>query len=102
MREDPESGELVGAESEVQALLESRRADYRIWTEGEAPRAEVLGGEPCVLVTDRPGDERALAEIPAEVVPVALAGWLRLGPRPLPREPALRLPPGARAGRTAT
>jgi hypothetical protein len=95
MREDPESGELVGPAGEVQAVLEAREASYRIWTEGEIARAEVLGGDPCVLVTDRPREERALLEIAAEQVPMALAVWLRLGPRPLPSEPAIRLHPSA-------
>lgn len=58
---------------------------YRIWTEGEIARAEVLGGDPCPLVTDRPSDERALLEIAAEQVPMALVVWLRLRPRPVPR-----------------
>jgi hypothetical protein len=95
MREDPESGELVGAASAVQELLDAHEAAFRIWTEGEARRAEVLGGEPCLLVTDRPGGERALLALAAEHVPLALAAWLDLGPRPVPREPAIRLDPGA-------
>ncbi len=97
MRPDPESGELVGPASAVQAVLESREATFRIWTEGEMRRAEVLGGDPCVLVTDRPGGERALLEIAAEHVPPALIAWLDMGARPRPREPAIRLDPGAMA-----
>jgi hypothetical protein len=95
--EDPESGELVGPASAVEAYLESREPSFRIWTEGEIPRAEIFGGDPCVLVTDRPGDVQAVLEIPAEQVPMALAVWLRLGPRSVPREPAIRLSPGAMA-----
>jgi hypothetical protein len=102
---DRDSGELVGPASAVQAYIGSaeapqaaRRPAFRVWTEGEARRAEVLGGEPCVLATDRPGGERALLVVAAEQVPVALAAWLGLGPRPRPAEPAIRLAPGAMAG----
>jgi hypothetical protein len=97
MRQDPETGELVGPASAVQALLEAREAAFRIWTEGDVQRAEVLGGDPCVLVTDRPGGERAVLEIAVEHVAPALIAWLDLGPRPRPREPAIRLEPGAMA-----
>ena len=96
--EDPESGELVGPASAVQALLEeqARHPAFRVWTEGEARRAEVLGGdETCVLVTDRPGGRRAVLRLAPDHVPVALAAWLDLGPRPRPVEPAIRLNPGA-------
>jgi hypothetical protein len=97
MRADPESGELVGPASAVQELVDAREAAFRIWTEGETRWAEVLGGDPCLLVTDRPGGERALLELAPEHVPVALAAWLDLGPRPVPAEPAIRLDPGAMA-----
>jgi hypothetical protein len=98
MREDPESGELVGPASAVQALLDSHQSAFRIWTEGEARRAEVLGGdETCMLVTERPGGERAVLRLAFEHVPIALAAWLDLQPRPRPREPAIRLDPGAMA-----
>jgi hypothetical protein len=96
---DPESGELVGPASAVQALLDEEARDpaFRVWTEGEARRVEVLGGEPCLLVTDRRQGEQALLRLAHEHVPVALAVWLGLGPRPVPVEPAIRLDPGAMA-----
>ena len=73
-------------------------ATFRVWTEGDAQRAEVLGGAgTCVLVTARPGGMRAVAEIAPETVPLALAAWLGLGPRPRPTEPAIRLAPGPMA-----
>jgi hypothetical protein len=97
--EDPESGELVGPASAVQALLDekARHAAFRVWTEGEARRAEVLGGDPCLMVTDRPGGERAVQALASELVEIALAAWLDLGPRPRPVEPAIRLDPGPMA-----
>jgi hypothetical protein len=97
---DPESGELVGPASAVEALLEEEAGDpaFRGWTEGDARRAELLGGdETCVLVTDRPGGRRAILRLAPDHMPVALAVWLDLGPRPVPREPAIRLDPGAMA-----
>ena len=102
---DPASGQLVGPAGEIQAFLETdeapgaaRRPAFRIWTEGAAPGASVLGGpDASVLVTDRPGGERALLPLATEQLPVALAVWLGLGPRPVPDEPAIRLDPGAMA-----
>ena len=102
---DPESGELVGPTSAVQAFLEgdeapeaARDPTFRVWTEGDAPGATVLGlPETAVLVTDRPGGEQALGTLAAEQIPIALAVWLRLGPRAVPDEPAIRLQPGAMA-----
>jgi hypothetical protein len=98
--EDPESGELVGPAGAVQALLdeEARHPVFRVWTEGETRPAEVLGGEEaCVLVTDRPDGRRAVLKLAPDHVPLALAAWLDLGPRPVPAEPAIRLDPGAMA-----
>ena len=102
---DRETGELVGPASAVQAYLDGDEAPraardpaYRIWTEGEARRAEVLGdADTCVLVTSRPGGMQAVAEIAPERIPLALAAWLDLGPRPRPTEPAIRLAPGPMA-----
>ena len=102
---DPASGELVGPAGEIQAFLETdeapgaaRRPAFRIWTEGAAPGASVLGGpDASLLVTDRPGGERALLPLATEQLAVALAVWLGLGPRPVPDEPAIRLDPGAMA-----
>jgi hypothetical protein len=109
---DPDSGELVGPASAVQALLDGTETTddpalatalatppaYTVATIGRAPAATVLGGEPlCVLVTDRPDGRRALLAIAPEQVPMVLAVWLGLGPRPVPAEPAIRLEPGAMA-----
>jgi len=109
---DPETGELVGPASAVQALLDgdaladepaldaaleaARDPAVRISTIGLTPGATVLGdASACVLVTERPGDRHALLAIAPEQVPVALAVWLGLEPRPVPAEPAVRLDPGA-------
>jgi hypothetical protein len=108
---DPETGELVGPASAVQALLDgsatvdddtvaaaleaARAAAFRIWTEGFEPAAIVLGDGPlCVLVTERPDGERGLLPTTTARLPVALAAWLRLGPHPVPAHPPVRLPPG--------
>ena len=47
------------------------------------------------MVTDRPGGERAVQALASELVEIALAAWLDLGPHPRPVEPAIRLDPGA-------
>ena len=108
---DPETGELVGPASAIQALLDgsatvaddtvaaaleaAREAAFRIWTEGVEPAAIVLGDGPlCVLVTARPDGERGLLPTTTRRLPVALAAWLRLGPRPIPAHAPVRLPPG--------
>jgi len=109
---DPESGELVGPAGAVQALLDGAETaedpalaaalgaprTYTVKTIGRSPAATVVGGEAhCVLVTDRPDWRRALLAIAPEQVPLVLAVWLELGPRPVPAEPAVRLEPGAMA-----
>ena len=102
---DPESGELVGPASAMQAFLDSdeapraaREPAFRIWIEGDARRAEVLGDSTaCMLVTDRPGGEHAVLTVAPAWIPAALAVWLDLGPRQRPTEPAVRLDPGAMA-----
>jgi len=66
---------------------------FRIWTEGIEPAATVLGDGPeCVM---HAGPEPL--PIATERVPVALAVWAGLGPRPVPDHPAIRLTPGAMA-----
>jgi hypothetical protein len=109
---DPETGELVGPASAIQALLDgdelvddpalaaalaaARDPAVRIATLGVAPGATVLGdASACVLVTERPGGRHALLAIAPLQVPVALAVWIGLEPRPVPAEPAIRLDPGA-------
>jgi hypothetical protein len=58
----------------------------------------VLGAGPlCVLVTERPGGERALLPTTTARLPVALAAWLGLTPHPVPDHPPVRLPPGPMA-----
>jgi hypothetical protein len=111
---DPETGELVGRASAVQALLDgdetvddpalaaalsaARDPAFRVATIGVAPAATVLGDAAiCVLMTDRPHDRRGLFALASEQAPVALAAWLGLGPRPVPDEPAIRLEPGTMA-----
>jgi hypothetical protein len=102
---DPDSGELVGPVSAVQAFLDSdeapaaaRRPAFRVWTEGEARPAEVRGdAETCVLVTDRPAGEQAALTLASVLIPLALAAWLDLRPRPRPAEPPIRLAPGPMA-----
>jgi len=111
---DPETGELVGPASAVQALLDgtatvedddvaaaleaARTATFRIWTEGFDPAATVLGdGTLCVLVTERPDDVQGLLPTTTARLPVALAAWLGLSPHPIPAHPPVRLPPGPMA-----
>jgi hypothetical protein len=66
---------------------------FRVWTEGIEPAATVLGnGLESVMEV---GPESL--PIATERVPVALAVWIGLGPRPVPDHPAIRLPPGAMA-----
>jgi hypothetical protein len=66
---------------------------FRVWIEGTAPAAAVRGDRhECVMETD--GEPVAIA---TERVPVALAVWLGLGPRPVPDHPAVRLAPGTMA-----
>lgn len=111
---DPETGELVGSASAVQALLDgdervenrafaaaldaARSPAFRVWTEGFEPAATVLGDKSlCVLVTERREDERALLPMTTARLPVALVAWLGLSPRPAPEHPAIRLSPGQMA-----
>ena len=92
---DPETGELVGSAGEIQALLEDDPV-FRITTLGIEPAAAVLGdGAACAFVTERPGSRRALLAMASELAPMALVAWLDLGPRPVPKEPSIRLEPGA-------
>jgi hypothetical protein len=109
-----EPGELVGPASAVQTLLEgdesvdderfetaldaARAPAFRAWTEGGARHVTVLGdATSAVLVTDRPGGERALVPAPTPHAMLALVVWLELGPRPVPAHAPLRLAPGALA-----
>jgi len=99
---DPDTGELVGPASEVEALLDgvevARAPVLRAWTEGGARSVTLLGNATtAVLVTPRPGGRRALLPAPTAHAMVALAVWLELGPRPVPAHPPLRLAPGALA-----
>jgi hypothetical protein len=96
---DPETGELVGPAAAVQeALAAQGEPSFRVWTEGLEPGLTVLGDGPtCTIVTDRPGGEQALLTAATGQMPVALAVWLDLGPRPVPDHPAVRLGPGAMA-----
>jgi hypothetical protein len=111
---DPETGELVGPASAVQALLDSEEAAqdanlaaalaaardpaFTVTTIGVGPAAAVRGdGSDCLFISDRPSGRQALLALAPEQVPVALAAWLGLGPRPRPDEPAIRLAPGAMA-----
>jgi hypothetical protein len=111
---DPETGELVGSASAVQALLDgdetvddeaveaaleaARSPSFRIWTEGFEPAATVLGDGPlCVLLTDRPDGEQGLLPTTTRRLPVALAAWLGLRPHAIPDHPPVRLPPGPMA-----
>ncbi len=111
---DPETGELVGPAGAIQALLDgdelvddpaidaalaaARDPGVRI----AAPGATVLGdATACLLLTERPGGQRALLAIAPEQVPVALAVWLGLQPRPVPSVPPVRLDPAALALRVA-
>jgi hypothetical protein len=108
---DPETGELVGPASAVEALLDgsatvdddavaaaleaARAPVFRIWTDGFEPAATVLGDGPlCVLVTERPDGDRALLPTTTARLAVALAAWLGLTPHPAPAHPPVRLPPG--------
>jgi hypothetical protein len=99
---DPDTAEVVGPASAVQALLEEddtvRDPPFKLWTEGIDRGATALGGAAtCALVTDRPGGEQALLPLATEQLPLALAVWLELGPRPVPDHPPVRLQPGAMA-----
>jgi hypothetical protein len=111
---DPETGELVGSVGDVQALLDgdelvedeavaaalaaARAPAFRVWTEGFEPAATVLGAGPlCVLVTERPDGRQGLLPTTTARLPVALAAWLNLSPRPRPDHPPVRLPPGPMA-----
>ena len=111
---DPESGELLGPASLVEALLDgteepgdpalaaalaaARVRSITITTLGAAPSAEVRGdGDLCVLVTERAEGRRALLPLAAEQVPLVLAVLVELGPRPVPAGPAIRLAPAAMA-----
>ena len=111
---DPDSGELIGPAGVIQGLLDgteetgepaltaalaaARARSVFVTTLGAAPWAEVRGdGVLCVLVTERADGRRALLPLAAEQVPLALAVLLDLGPRPVPAERAVRLPPGAMA-----
>jgi hypothetical protein len=108
---DPDTGELVGPASAVQALLDgdesvddeqfdaalavARTPAFRAWTEGAARRVTLLGDVTvALLVTDRPGGEQALLPAPTAHAMVALVVWLGLGPRPVPAHPPVRLAPG--------
>jgi hypothetical protein len=93
---DPETGELVGSAGAVQALLAgeedvdddavaaaleaARDPAFRLWTEGFEPDGA-----------------QALLPTTTAQLPVALAAWLNLGPRPRPDHPPVRLPPGPMA-----
>jgi hypothetical protein len=102
---DPDTGELVGPASAVNAFLDgdeapeaTRHPAFRVWTEGDARPAQVRGDtDTCVLVTDRPGGKQAVLTLASEQISLALAAWLDLGPRPHPAEPAIRLAPAAMA-----
>jgi hypothetical protein len=99
---DPDTGELVGPASEVEALLDdaevSRSPAFRAWTEGGARRVTLVGNATAaVLVTDRPGGRRALLPAPTAHAIVALVVWLDLRPRPVPAHAPVRLAPGALA-----
>jgi hypothetical protein len=96
---DPETGELVGPASDVQRVLAERpEPSLRVWTEGQAPAATVLGdADGCVLVTDRPRGRQALLPVAVGHLVPTLAVWLELGPRPVPDHAVVRLAPGAMA-----
>jgi hypothetical protein len=66
---------------------------FRVWTEGIEPAATVVGDGPECVMQAGP-EELPLA---TERVPVALAVWIGLGPRPVPDHPAIRLAPGTMA-----
>jgi hypothetical protein len=98
---DPETGELVGPAHAVQEALAAAQPDpaFRVWTEGAIRRATVLGDHATsAVVVDRDEGEQALVPMATGMVPVALAVWLGLGPRPVPDHPVVRLAPGAMAG----
>jgi hypothetical protein len=111
---DPDTGELVGPASAVQALLDGRdtvddpalaaaleaaRAPaFRAWTEGGARGVTLLGDpEVAVMVTDRPSGAQGLLAAPTDHAAIALVVWLELGPRPVPGHAAIRLDPSAMA-----
>jgi hypothetical protein len=96
---DPETGELVGPASAVQeALAAHGDPAFKVWTEGIEPGIAVFGDGPTSMVlTDRPGGEQALLAVATGQLPVALAVWLGLGPRPIPAHATVRLEPGPMA-----
>jgi len=80
------------------ALAAARAPVFRVRTEGFEPAAMVLGDKSlCVLVTERPDDQKALLPTTTARLPVALVAWLGLSPRPTPEHPAIRLSPGQMA-----
>jgi hypothetical protein len=112
---DPDSGELVGRAGEVLALLDrdgetvgdaaadaalaaARDPAFTIWTEG-FERAALARGDrgTCALVTDRPDNRQALLPLATDRLPIALAVWLDLGPRPVVDHAPIALDPGAMA-----
>jgi hypothetical protein len=66
---------------------------FRVWTEGVEPAATVEGDGPECVMQAGPDS----LPIATERLPVALAVWVGLGPRPVPDHPAIRLAPGAMA-----
>jgi hypothetical protein len=95
---DPDTGEVVGPASAVQALVDQDDRTFKLWTEGIERGATAFGGgATSALVTDRPGGEQALLPLATEQLPLALAVWLELEPRPVPDHPVVRLQPGAMA-----
>lgn len=70
-----------------------RAPRFRLWTEGEAPAAEVCGGRPCALLIE-PG---TLVGLDVTEIAMALWGVLGLGPRPIVTATPLVLTPGAMA-----
>jgi hypothetical protein len=100
---DPETGEVVGSATAIADLIATdetwaiaREPAFRVWTEGFEPAVTVLGDGPaCVVLTNRPDGTRALLGVATGQMPVALAVWLRLGPRTVPDLPAIRLDPAA-------
>jgi hypothetical protein len=82
----------------VAGLAAARRPAFRVWTEGIDPGVTALGDRAgSVLVLDEPTGERTLVGMSSEEVPLALAGAVDLGPRPVPDGPPVRLPPAAMA-----
>jgi hypothetical protein len=112
---DPDSGEFVGRAGEVLALLDpdsemlgepaadgalaaARDPAFTIWTEG-LDRAALARGDrvTCALVTDRPDNRQALLPLATDRLPIALAVWLDLQPRPVLDHAPITLDPGAMA-----